>query len=49
MSNCDRCQERPATYEITLRDGMDMKTEHLCLQCYKKAQTESIVDVKIIK
>lgn len=47
--NCDRCQERPANYEITVRDGMDMKTEYLCLQCYKKAQTESIVNVKIFK
>ncbi len=34
---------------VTLRDGREMITKNLCFCCYKASQTESIIDVKILK
>jgi formylmethanofuran dehydrogenase subunit E len=49
MVLCDKCGEKEATYEITIRDGVDILTKMLCFSCYKASQNETIVDVKILK
>ena len=48
MIPCDKCKEK-ASYEVTIREGVDVITRHYCFSCYKKSQTETIVDVKILK
>ncbi|NMC06318.1 MAG: hypothetical protein GYA24_13965 [Candidatus Lokiarchaeota archaeon] len=46
---CDKCKQHPSNYSVTIRDGRDMTSKNLCFTCYKASQTESIIDVKIIK
>jgi hypothetical protein len=49
MVLCERCGQKDAGYEVSIRDGADISKSLLCFSCYKAAQNETIVDVKILK